>query len=106
MLLEFEKVSVRARQDQAIHPDCIVKTDTPNARPLLIGAVWSAFVEWTAETQVQVTNYAETALQEFSRNLVNIKPGKTRKLQRGWFNIRLRERETGLESMKMVTWTV
>ncbi len=101
-VLEFtRKYQLEQDKIKQFIEDCIVKTDTPNKRPLLIGAVWSAFVEWTAETQGpgERTMPKRALQEEFSKEFGEYNnPGKTRKLQRGWFNIRLRERETGLES--------
>ena len=72
-VLEFTRKYQLEQDKITIIEDCIVKTDTPNARPLLIGDL-SAFVEWTAETQGpgERTMPNEHYKKSFLKNLVNI----------------------------------
>ena len=77
----------------------IIRTEKPNAKGLLIGDVWLAFREWHADNCQGERIIAKKSLQDdFIKEFGDYKnASKTRRLQRGWFNIRLRK-DTALDS--------
>ena len=77
----------------------IVELDTPSVKPLLINAVWDAFQKWSSDNYPNERGMPKRALQEqFEKKYGKYKsPNKTRRFQRGWYNIRL-QTEIGLDS--------
>lgn len=100
-VMEFtRKYQLKQDKIKQFIEDCIIRTSSPTAKPLLIATVWEAFQKWNAENFHNERVMPKKALQEeFSKEFGDYKSAsKTRRLQRGWFNIRLRERETELDS--------
>ena len=70
-----------------------------SVKPLLINAVWDAFQKWSNDNYPKERGMPKRALQEqFEKKYGKYKtPNKTRRFQRGWYNIRLQE-DTGIDS--------
>ena len=101
-VMEFtRKYQLEQDKIQQFIEDCIIETDVPAIKPLLIGPVWSAYQEWANDNFPGERSLTKRALQDgFSKKFGEYKSiNKTRKLQRGWTNIRLVE--IGLDSSDM-----
>ncbi len=77
----------------------IIRTEKPNAKGVLIGEVWLAYKDWHADNCQGERIIAKKSLQDdFIKEFGDYKnASKTRRLQRGWFNIRLRK-ESALDT--------